>query len=220
MTASSRSTGRFIDDELAASMAAPYSRAPEDGDAGSLGETLASAAAIVLGVLGIIGLLPGVAVSIAAIAAGLALLTGSAALARRVSLLTSRGARPQHEVAGGLGLAAIGGIAGAVLGVLALLGVGRIELASIAALVFGAALLISSAVIAHFEQTQRLHRDVEGVYLASGAEALVGLGAIVLGILALAGVAPLTLTLITLIAIGAAELMSGTSLASHLVFSR
>ena len=117
-------------------------------------------------------------------------------------------------------MAAMAGLAGLVLGILGLLGVSRIELLSVAPVIFGAGLVISSAAMARFEQLLRIQRGTEAVYVASGADGLVGAGAIVLGIIALSGTAPLTLSLIAMLAVGAAVLMSGTSLASQLMAFR
>lgn len=195
-------------------------RAVRDTEAGSLGETVASAGAVILGILGIVGLLPGVLDSVAAIAAGLAILIGSIALGGRVSRLLGERSHAEREVSSGLGLSAMAGVAGIVLGILALLGVSRVALVSIAAITFGAGLLISSAAMVAFERMLRTEHGTDAVYLASGAEGLVGLAAIVLGILALDGLAPITLSLIAMLGVGAAALMSGTSVASQFMTLR
>ena len=192
-------------------------QAARDVEAGSLSETVAGAGAVVLGVLGIIGLLPGVLDSIAMIAAGFAVLVASMALGARAAGLIGARASSHREIRSGLGLAMMAGLATVVLGILALLGVSRLELLSISPVVLGAALLIGSAAMARFEQLLRIERGTEGVYVASGAEAFVGVGAIVLGILALSGVAPMTLSLVAVLSVGAAVLMSGTSLTSQLL---
>ncbi len=197
-----------------------FDQAVRETEAGSLGETVASAGAVILGILGIIGLLPGVLDSIATIAAGLAILIGSMALGSRVSRLLGERAHAEREVSSGLGLAAMAGLAGIVLGILALLGVSRVALVSISAITFGAGMLISSAAMVAFERMLRTHQGAEAVFLASGAEGLVGLAAIVLGILALDGLAPITLSLIAMLGIGAAALMSGTSIASQFMSFR
>lgn len=202
------------------SIGAHSTQAVRDVETGSLGETIGGAGALVLGILGIIGLLPGVLDAIATIAAGFAVFVGSLALGGRCARLLGEPGGSPREVAGGLGLAAMAGLAGLVLGILGLLGVSRIELLSVAPVIFGAGLVISSAAMARFEQLLRIQRGTEAVYVASGADGLVGAGAIVLGIIALSGTAPLTLSLIAMLAVGAAVLMSGTSLASQLMAFR
>jgi hypothetical protein len=197
----------------------PRADAVRDAENGSLGEAVASAGAVVLGILGIIGLLPGVLDSIAAIAAGFAIVVGSMALGARITQLVGQRTTPRGA-AGGPGMAALAGLAGIGLGVLALLGVSRVGLLSIAPIVFGFGLMLSSAATARFERMLQLEANQGAVYLASGVEVLVGAGAVVLGILALQGVAPLTLSLIAMLSVGAAELMSGTSVASQMMVMR
>jgi hypothetical protein len=187
-----------------------------DVEKGSVGETIAGAGAIVLAILGLIGLVPGALDSIAVIAAGFGILVGSTALATRYRQVLGRAAARHLEIGGGLGTTALGGLAGITLGILALLGVSQLELVSIAPIVMGGALLIASAATARFEQTAASKHGEDFVYVASGADSLVGAGAIVLGILALSGSAPLTLSLVALIAIGCATFMSGTSVASQM----
>lgn len=192
-------------------------KAAHDVEGGSLGETVAGAGAVILGVLGIIGLLPGVLDSIATIAAGFAVLVGSLALGARATRLVGQRADAHRLIGSGMGLASLAGLAVVVLGILALLGVSRVELLSVVPIIVGAALLFASVSLARFEQLLRVERGTEAVYIASGSEALIGVGAVVLGILALSGVAPVTLSLIAVLSVGAAVLMSGTSLTSQLM---
>jgi hypothetical protein len=56
----------------------------------------------------------------------------------------------------------------------------------------------------------------DALYAASGSEALIGAGAIVLGILSLSGIAPLALVLVALLAIGASILLAGSSVAGRM----
>jgi hypothetical protein len=206
-----------IEDVEERAVSTRHRKAVHDVETGSLSETVAGAGAVVLGVLGIFGLLPGVLDSIATIGAGFAVLVGSMALGARAARLIGERVASHREIGGGLGLAAMAGLAGVVLGILALLGVSRVELLSVTPVVLGAALLIGSAAMARFEQLLRIERGTEAVYVASGAEALIGVGAVVLGILALSGIASLTLSLVAVLSVGAAVLMSGTSLTSQLL---
>ncbi len=52
----------------------------------------------------------------------------------------------------------------------------------------------------------------EAVLAAAGAQALVGLASVALGIIALVGISPMTLTLVALLALGSSILMSGTAM--------
>jgi hypothetical protein len=129
----------------------------------------------------------------------------------------------RREIVGGMGMEAMAGIAGAVLGVLALLGIKPLTLLSVAATVLGAALLTASGALARLESLTRW-ADVSAaerashdtVYVASGADVIVGAGAVVLGILALTGHDPMTLSLIAMLSVGAAVLLSGSSPAARI----
>jgi hypothetical protein len=188
-------------------------------EAGSVAEAVGGAAAVVLAILGLLGVLPLTFTAIAAIALGVALLLGGAALARRYSRLVPAAAasRARQEIAGALGLQAIAGVTAIVLGILALLRIDALMLLGVTAIVLGAALVAAGGGMARLARSARwLRGEGDSVYAASGWEALVGIGAVVLGILALTGHAPLTLTLVAMLSVGAAILVGGTVLASRL----
>lgn len=198
-------------------------RAPaRAAEGGSVTEALGGAAAIVLGILALIGLRPMLLGAIAAIAAGLGVLVAGAAIAGRYAhTFEVEGLTERREIVGGTGLEALTGVAAIVLGILALLGIAPLTLLAVSAIVLGAGLLMASGSLARLERLissdallgeHRLRHDT--AYTATGSEVLIGIGAIVLGILALLGLAPLTLTLVALIAVGAVELFSGSVLAS------
>jgi hypothetical protein len=190
-----------------------------EAEAGSVAEAVGGAAAVVLAILGLLGLLPLTFNAIAAIALGVALLLGGAALARRYSRLVPAAAasRGRQEIAGALGLQAIAGVAAIVLGILALLRIDPLMLLGVTAIVLGAALVAAGGGMARLARSARwLRGEGDSVYAASGWEALVGIGAVELGIMALTGHAPLTLTLVAMLCVGAAILVGGTVLASRL----
>ena len=189
-----------------------------EAEAGSVAEAVGGAAAVVLAILGLLGLLPLTFNAIAAIALGVALLLGGAALARRYSRLVPAAAasRGRQEIAGALGLQAIAGVAAIVLGILALLRIDPLMLLGVTAIVLGAALVAGGGMARLARSARWLRGEGDSVYAASGWEALVGIGAVVLGILALTGHAPLTLTLVAMLSVGAAVLVGGTVLASRL----
>ncbi|HEX5437230.1 MAG TPA: hypothetical protein VFW98_08720 [Gemmatimonadaceae bacterium] len=193
-------------------------------EAGSTGEAVAGAAAVVLGILGLIGLLPTVLASIATIAAGVGLLLSGGAIAGRFSRMAADISpnRSHQEVTGSLGMEALAGAAGVVLGILGLLGVDASSLLPIAAIVLGAGLIMAGGARSRLETLS--HRRAAGtesrtmedvVYVSSGSDLLVGVGTIVLGILALSGVAPLTLVLISMLSLGAALLLGGSTIAAQ-----
>jgi hypothetical protein len=172
-----------------------------------------------LAILALLGLLPLTLNAIAAIAIGAALLIGGAALARRYARSAPAGysVRGRQEVAGALGLQAIAGVAGLALGILALLRIDPLTLLAVASIVFGAALLAGGGAMARLARSARWVRsETDPLSAAGGWESLVGIGAIVLGILALTGHVPMTLTLVAMLSVGAAILVSGSVLASRL----
>jgi len=193
--------------------------------AGSVGEAVAGAAGLVLAILGLLGILPLTLDAIAGIALGVALLLGGAALAARYSRAIPPTALPRarHDISGALGLQAIAGIAAVVLGVLALLGVSSLELLGVTVIVLGAALLAVGGGMARLGRSARWLRgdagrsgEVDSASVAAGWEVLIGVAAVVLGILALTGRAPLMLTLIAMLSVGAALLVTGSLVASRL----
>jgi len=205
------------------------SRTPEEAvqelEAGSVGEAVGGAAALVLAILGLIGILPQTLAAIGAIAVGAALLLGGGALAGQYSrIVTTRApTRARQEIAGALGFQALAGAAGIVLGILALLGVQSVLLLAIAALVFGVALVAAGSGMARLAQSARWlrgdparPREAESIDTAGGWEGLIGISAVVLGILALTGHASLTLVLVAMLSVGAAILFAGSLVAARL----
>ncbi len=194
-------------------------------ETGSFAESLAGAGGVVLAILGIIGVLPMALASIAAIAVGVGLFLGGGVIAARSRQLGvgRSSAEERRQILGGLGMEAFAGASGAVLGLLALLGIDPLTLLGVSAIVLGGALLMASAATARLEsaidKTMEFNRDHaavhEAVYVASGSDFLIGAGAVVLGILALAGHAPLTLALVAMLSVGAAGMLSGSTLAAR-----
>jgi hypothetical protein len=164
--------------------------------------------------------------AIAMIALGVGLLAGGAALSRRYvgGMPTAAASRARQEIVGALGMQALAGIAAIVLGVLALLRVNPAVLLGVGVLVLGGALLAAGGAMARLARSARWLRpeanrysDAENWYPATGWwEAEVGIGAVVLGILALTGHSPLVLTLVALLCVGAALLVGGTLIAARL----
>jgi hypothetical protein len=117
----------------------------------------------------------------------------------------------------------LGGLAGVVLGILALLHLVPTILLAIAAIAFGSTLILASAATARLRALvipgHRLHRMAwrvawESILAAATGQAFLGIAAIVLGIVALANyLSPisLTLTLVALLCLGASVLLSGTA---------
>jgi hypothetical protein len=199
---------------------------------GSMAEAVAGAAAIVLSIVGLAPIWPTYLGPIAAIVIGAGLvLEGGAIAARYAALLQFAGdtAGTEVELGGGLSAEVLGGIAGIVLGILALIHIVPLALEGVAAIVFGATLLLGCAATAglnramlrNFSGTMfgggiSRHVAAEAVSAAGGAQVLVGLGAVVLGIIALvlvpAGYNSEVLSLVAFLAVGASLLISGAAL--------
>jgi hypothetical protein len=189
---------------------------------GSGAEAVAGAGAVVLAILGLAGMLPMILASIAVIAAGAAFLFQGAAVAARHRRLALEAGGGEIEIEAGMSVEILGGLTGIMLGILALIGIATIPLLAISAIVFGGTLLFGSPAIyrASRAEPDAVVLDViarETAAGAAGAQALVGIGAITLGILALVGLVPQTLVLVAVLGIGGAALLSGGALTSKMV---
>jgi hypothetical protein len=198
---------------------------------GSMVEAVCGVAAVVLAILGLAGLMPIHLVAVATIALGAALVFEGGAIAARYSKLLGEtvGSRQvtAAEFGGGMTAELLGGLAGIVLGILALLNVYPLELTAVAAIVFGGALLVGSGstgrlnalVIEGWYDLHDTARRVarEAVSAAAGAQVLAGLAGAILGILALVGTNTLTLTLVALLCLGASGLLSGAAVSSKML---
>ncbi len=194
---------------------------------GSIGEGLAGAAALVLAILGLVGVYPALMAAVATIVFGAALLIGGGAISSRVKNLmeeSTKGNFDMAEVGGGMTAEFLAGIAGVVLGVLALLGILPQLLLGIALIVFGGALVVGSsstqelnylAANRYENETARILAR-EAVGAASSLQLLFGIGAIVMGILALVDEPQLTFTLIGLLIVGTAGFFSGSAVTGRM----
>lgn len=203
---------------------------------GGLIDAIGGVATIVLVICGLVGIAPPMMVAIATIVFGVALLIqGGAMLSEYTQVVFPGGVRTSSiEQMGGnsLALVFLVGAAGIVLGVLSLLGISAAVLTPVAAIGYGTALLLSSNAVwrlyvlrrasAQMEtavgQSQHVGAEMLASEMASGSagiQALAGLAAIVLGILALAGSpADLTLNLVALLALGSTIVLTGSTLSA------
>ena len=195
--------------------------------AGSSGEAIAGGAAVILAILGLVGVLPVYMVAIATICAGGGMfLEGSAIAARFKDLEEHLIETKQTEIVlgGGMAFEVLGGVAGIVLGILALVGVAPGVLISVAAIAMGGALLLGAGATERLDRLQtqwsvRHHRPQwmhDSILGASGLQVLAGLGAVTLGIIALSGVAPMVLDLVAMLTIGGSVLLAGSAIAGEL----
>ena len=181
---------------------------------------LAGAGAVVLAILGLLGVLPVQLLAIATIVAGGALLVEGLGIATALARLNRflDGGRYEKAAGGGVTVEALGGATGVVLGVLALLNIEPLVLLPIAALVFGATFLLGAGAAQEVDQVVSQEMGGGVAIGSSGARALVGIGAGVLGILVLAGVgdAPIVMTLVAMLAVGAGEFLIGATFGARM----
>jgi hypothetical protein len=184
-------------------------------------ELILALGAVVLGIIGLIGLFPTQLAAIATIAVGVMLLCeGGSIVFRAYGLLSEAGAGETaavSEVSRAITTEFLAGVAGVVLGILALVGVVPLTLMAVAVITYGGMLWLTSGgsigfdwpAIGDDEMVRRLVRSLRGV--AADAQLLVGLAGVVLGILGLAGIKSLTLVLVALLAIGASALLRSSA---------
>lgn len=195
---------------------------------GALAETLTGAGTLVLAIIGLAGFMPMTLLSIATIGLGASFLLEGGAVVTRLSDVISEATEGRVDIAelgGGLSAEFIAGLGGIALGILSLVGVMPMILTAVAAIVFGGALIVGAGVksrLSHFTIGEEEHRLVrvmlrEAVMASGGVQLLVGLVAIVLGILALINIAPLELTLIAVLSAGGVVLLGGSALGARMV---
>lgn len=191
------------------------------GLGGSAVEALAGLAAVVLAILGLAGMAIIPFASIAMIATGAALLFEAAAVASRKT--HGFGFEDEVESAGvksAVGADSIAGIGAITLGILSLIGLDPATLLPVGAIILGAGLLLSAGGPASEREGSSYGRAGEVVReslaASSGVHVLVGAGAVVLGIIGVLGSAPVLMTLIALLSIGAAQLLTGAALGGRM----
>src|SRR5262249_49092212 len=158
--------------------------------AGATTEAIGAAAAIVLAIIALAGALPVPLMSIATIVLGAALLMDAAAIGARSYGLThaSWSDEPRDariELGGGLSAGLLAGIAGVVLGILALLGLAPVSLCSVALIVFGGGMLLGSAAKGRLTSLVSAHHGLsrgaswaidEAMSMSAGGEVFAGVG--------------------------------------------
>jgi hypothetical protein len=184
---------------------------------GSAVEVLLAIGAVVLSILGLAGAIPVPLASIAVIATGASLLFEGLALG--ASAEGAHEPRERHAMMGGVGAESVAGLGAIALGILSLIGIDPMILLPISAILLGAGLLLSAAAPVETEEplrtTKTEARERESMLAATGVHSLVGVGAVVLGILGVLGISPLTMTLVTTLAIGGGLLLSGAAIGAR-----
>jgi hypothetical protein len=195
---------------------------------GALGETIVAVGVLVLAIIGLASFMPMTMLTIATIALGASFLFEGGAVASRLSELlseTTSGHIGIAELGGGLSAEFIAGLGGITLGILSLVNVHPLTLTAVAAIVFGAALILGVGVKARLshltigQEEHKLAREIarQALMASTGVQLLVGLGAVVLGILALLNFDPLILSLVAVLSVGSMITLSGTAIGTRML---
>jgi hypothetical protein len=190
----------------------------ESANGEPLAEAIGGVVTVVLAILGLAHIVPNYLVPIAVIVFGAVLMTHGATLMSEYSQVAR--ANAAVHVSGGVSAVFLAGAAGIVLGILALLGIEATALTAIAVIAYGAVLVLSANSSLHLHALRTIRTEGqpemvgEDILTGSGGFlAMTGLSAVVLGILALAGFDPAILVLVSLLAMGATIVFTGTAFA-------
>lgn len=208
-----------------------YSSSSTAGEAAGYGgfvDALGGIATIVLAVIGLSGVRSLDLLSIATIVFGAAMLIQGGAMLTEFAQVEVVPDAGVTSTGGGLGALFGVGVAGIILGVLALLGVHAAILDSVAIIAFGGALALSASAVwklltsrsvaTRFRTGTMLQVVASEVATGSSTlQAMAGLAVIVLGILAVSGTMTGDLALIALVVAGAAIVMTGSTLSSTML---
>lgn len=198
----------------------------------TVAEALVGLGALALAIIGLAHVYPWLLASVATIALGAAFVFESGDVGRRFAVLASeeRDVTPETLNAwGGMTAGFLSGCAGIALGVLSILGIVPHTLVPIAIIVYGTALVMDNGTRSSLSELENERSGAgefsqaiarESASALSGIQMLVGLGAITLGILAIIKIVPVTLSLVALLAVGAALLMAGSLVSRFVAFRR
>ncbi|MEK4033023.1 hypothetical protein WOC76_19105 [Methylocystis sp. IM3] len=203
---------------------------------GGLIDAIGGVATVVLAICGLVNLSPPILSAVATIVFGVALLIQGGAMVSEYAQVSFPADVDGAAIDsfGGNSLVAVFlvGAAGIVLGVLSLLGVQAATLMPISVIAFGTALLLSSNAVWRLYVLRRASRlqplsatqgggEIIASEMASGSaglQAVAGLTAIVLGIIALAGSTnDLTINLVALLVLGATLILTGSTLSATVI---
>jgi hypothetical protein len=196
----------------------------------TIDETIGGLALVVLGILALANVAPPILNSIATIIAGVALMVVSAGLGLELTRAVTRSAGSSlnaSEAGSGFNAGALGGLAGIVLGILALVGVETPYLVAIALIVFGGSVLFDYMTTVQVRAMKMLteesteHSARMAMSLASStsmATLMAGVGLITLGILALSGLASEVLVAVALLSLGAYLFVEASSVIGRMMF--
>jgi hypothetical protein len=190
-------------------------------------ELLLAIGAVVLSILGIVGVFPTYLAAITVIGLGTILFfEGGNVILHYSELLDEAGGTnlvSASAVSRGITAEFLAGMAGIVLGILALLRIVPMTLLSVAAITYGGTLMLTSGESVWLDSFVAKDNAIMRQLMhcmslaAAGAQVLAGLAALVLGILALVGIASMTMVLVALLATGASILLRSSALGGFLL---
>jgi len=196
---------------------------------GTIGGGIIAVAGVVLAIIGLAGTYPRWLLAAATIAVGISFLIEGAAIASRLAELlheSTKGRVEMSQLGSGITGETLAGIVGLVLGVLGALNVYPAVLLPVAAIVYGAGLILGAGANVRLNELIVVHREDEAearfairqaVLATTGLQVFIGLAAITLGIIALASSYPITLSLVAMLIVAGAFVLSDTAIASRLV---
>ena len=185
----------------------------------SLTEGIGAVGTIILAIIGLAGVFTNIVASVATIVIGAVILTDGLLLnsaVHRFNAQSEAGVRVTG-IGGGVTAGFFGGLAAIVLGILSFFRIAPEPLLAVALLVVGAAMLLGGGAVSRLNWLLQFPAPTSGetsAMIAGSGSAFVGMAAVVLGILAVIGLAPMTLILVGLLSLGAAGLFNGSSLNS------
>ena len=183
---------------------------PETLAGGSVMEGIGAISAIVLAILGLAGVFTNIVASVAVIVVGAVFLADSMLARSAIQSLSAQGI--QSGIGGGATAGFFAGLAGIVLGILSFFQTTPEHLVAVAVLVFGGALFLSGGTLARLNWLLNHPQTADSAPMVTGSgSAIMGLAVAVLGILAVIGLAPMTLALVGLLCLGTGALFSGAS---------
>jgi len=196
---------------------------------GTVGGGIIAIAGVVLAIIGLSGTYPRWLLGAATIAVGVSFLIEGAAIASRLAELvheSTRGRVEMSELGSGVTGETLAGIVGIVLGVLGSLNVYPEVLLPVAAIVYGAGLILGAGANVRINELIVVHREDEAaarhairqaVLATTGLQVFIGLAAATLGIIAMASSYPITLSLVAMLVVAGSFVLSNTAIAGRLL---
>lgn len=195
---------------------------------GRMAERIAGGAALILTIIGLIGLFRDEALAVATMAIGVGLMMVGGTIARHLYKRVETSDEPisYAELGGGVSTELLGGVGAFLLGLLALLNVAPAVLLPAAAIVLAGAMMLGRRATMELQDLtvrgSRMSDDTreaatQTVSIAAGAQSFIALAAVIMGVLALSGLSPIVLSLTAVLLMGASMLMRGVALTGRVV---